>query len=249
MPATPKVSGVLRLIGRVEVDRQVEAHKHCHTDGNIGIAREVGINLQGVEHQSREILEGGEEIGVFEDAVHEAGGKIVGKDQFLYQSVDNPKDGDAELAAGKEEGFVELRDELIGAKNGACNKLGEEGGVETKVEDVGDVRNLAFVDVDDITDVLEGKEGNADGEENLDGDGVFCAESGVEDVSEKIGVLEETEDAEVDCNTDGAQELASGGGEGVVHADAERPAQEGGEDEQQNEETRGLVIKEETEEE
>ena len=51
VPAAPEVGGVLCLVGRVEVLWQVEAHQHCHADGYVGIAREVGVDLHGVEYQ------------------------------------------------------------------------------------------------------------------------------------------------------------------------------------------------------
>ena len=99
VPAAPEVGGVLRLVGRVEVERQVEAHEKRHADGDIGIAREVGVDLQRVEHQCGEVLEGGVERGVVEDAVDEVDGQVVAQDEFLHQTVENPEEGDAELAA------------------------------------------------------------------------------------------------------------------------------------------------------
>ena len=57
VPTAPEVGGVLGLVGRVEVGGQVEAHEHGHADGDVGVAREVGVDLQRVEHQGREVLD------------------------------------------------------------------------------------------------------------------------------------------------------------------------------------------------
>lgn len=91
--------------------------------------------------------------------------------------------------------------------------------------------NFALVDIDDVADVLESEEGDADGEEYLDGNAVFGAEGGVENVSEEVGVFEETEYAEIDHYTYSTQGFAFGIGQRLVHADAKNPSQEGGKDE------------------
>ena len=49
MPTFPKSGGIGGLVGRVEVLGQVKTHKHGNADGDVGIAREVGINLQRVD--------------------------------------------------------------------------------------------------------------------------------------------------------------------------------------------------------
>ena len=164
------------------------------------------------------------------------------------------------------ERLVELRHELVGAQDGAGDELGEEGGVEAEVEDVAHMGYLVLVDVDDVADVLEGVEGDAYGEQYLDGDAVFGAESGIKEVGEEVGILEEAEHEQVDDYTDYHQRftLEVGGlrsevGCGVfslrlptsdfrlrpVHIDAQEPSEEGGEDEQQDEEAGGLVVEEE----
>ena len=61
---------------------------------------------------------------------------------------------------------------------------------------------LVLVDVDDVADVLESVEGDAYGEQYLDGDAVFGAESGIKEVGEEVGILEEAEHEQVDDHTD-----------------------------------------------
>ena len=56
-----------------------------------------------------------------------------------------------------------MRDELVGAQDRSGNELGKEGGIESEVEYIADMRNLAFVNINDITNVLECKKGDADG--------------------------------------------------------------------------------------
>lgn len=231
MPATPEVGGILCFVGRVEVDGEVEPHEHGHADGDVGIAGEIGIDLEGIDYEGGEVLEGSVEQGIFEDPIDKADGQIIAKDYFFNQTIANPKDRYTKLAVGKEEWLVKLWNELVGTQDGSCYKLREESGVEAEVEDVGDVVNFALVDIDDVADVLESEEGDADGEEYLDGNAVFGAEGGVENVSEEVGVFEEAEYTEIDHYTYGTQGFAFGIGQRLVHADAKNPSQEGGKDE------------------
>lgn len=53
VPPLPELSGVTGLVRRVEVLRQIEAHQHSDTCGDVGVAGEVGIDLKRIAKQSR----------------------------------------------------------------------------------------------------------------------------------------------------------------------------------------------------
>ena len=57
MPTAPEFGGGERLVGAVEVLRQAETHQEGDADGDVGIAREVGVHLQGVSEERDEVLE------------------------------------------------------------------------------------------------------------------------------------------------------------------------------------------------
>lgn len=198
MPAFPEPGGVGGLVGRVEVEGQVEAHEHGHADGDVGIAGEVGIYLQGVEQQGGEVFERGIQQGVLKHTVDKRDGQPVAEDKLFAEAVENPEDGDAELASAEEEGFVELGNELVGTYDGTRHKLGEESGVETEVEDIVGMAHFALVHIDNIADVLEGEEADADRQDDGVGYGVVGGGDGVEDVGEEVGVLEIAQHAQVD---------------------------------------------------
>ena len=216
-------------------------------------------------------MEGGVEFGVFEDVVGKIDGEVVAEDYFLDESVEDPEDGNAELSAAKEVGFVELWDELFGADDGSGDELWEECGVEAEVEDVADMSYFAFVDVDDVADVLEGEEGDAYGD--YDDGGVEAGggcevvgklsemvddldvgmEDGVVDVGEEVGVLEIEEDSEIDDNAYDEEEcavaFADASSTEEVEENAEDIADYGGKDEEYDVETAGFVVEEEADEE
>jgi len=75
-----------------------------------------------------------------------------------------------------------------------------------------------------------------------------CLEDRVIDIGEEISVFEIAEDKEVNCYAGDHQCFATILGNRVVHVDAQPVSQQGGEDEQKDEKSRGFVIEDETEE-
>ncbi len=147
------------------------------------------------------------------------------------------------MTAGEEERFIELWHKLVGTHNGAGYELGEEGGVETEVEDVGGWQDFAVIGVDNVADVLKGEEADAYGQDDGVGDGIVGGGNGVEDVGEEIGVFKVAEYSEIDHhaeNHEGFADAESGTAGLLFLADkgaekhAERVAEDGGEDEEQN---------------
>ena len=220
MPALPEVLGIGRLVGRIEVLGQVEAHQHSHAYGYVRVAGEVGIYLEGIAEEGGEILEGGEEQGVLENTVYEVHRDIVAQDYLLYQAVEYPEDGDTELAAAQMEGFVELGDEFAGPDYRARNQLREEADVEGEVQDVAHRLYFAHIYVGAVADYLEYIEGYAyrqhyavHGESFAAADGVAYPREGIEypqlqaeylidQVGEEIGIFEIAEQEEVHADAE-----------------------------------------------
>jgi len=51
VPPLPEAAAVRGLVGGVEVCREAEAHEEGHAYGDVGVAGEIGIDLQGVDEQ------------------------------------------------------------------------------------------------------------------------------------------------------------------------------------------------------
>ena len=115
MPPAPKLLRVLRLVGRVEVPRQVEAHQHRHADGYIRVAGEVGIHLQRVGKERKQILKAAEQQWVIKHAVYKVHCQVIAQYDFLRQSVEYPKDRHPELPTAEVERLVQLWNELFRA--------------------------------------------------------------------------------------------------------------------------------------
>ena len=264
VPPLPEIAGRVGLIGRIEVLGQVKSHQHRHANGNVSISREVGIHLQRVEEERRQVLERGEKRGVVEDAVHEVHRQIVAQYQFLGQSVQNPEHRDAELAATEEELLVELRHELVGTDDGTRHQLREETDIEAEIQDIAHILRPALIHIHHIADILEGIERDTHGQENLGGikiggarqlvaplrqpvdNLVLAADDSVVGVGEEIGVFEVKQNQQTDHHPDNHSPFPHTLTLRMAHYQAQRIVQQSVEDQNQHEKPGGLIVEEET---
>ena len=215
MPAAPELLGVLRLVGGIEVLREVEAHQEGDACRDVRVAGEVGIDLEGVAEQGGEVLETGVQERIPEHPVTEVHGEVIGQDELLHQAVHDPEHGDTEPPAAQVVGLVQLREELRGPDDRAGHKLREEGQEEAEIQEIMDGFHLLPLHVHHVADGLEGEEGDAHGKDDgidpeelcpgdqvpqfpedvphLDGD----SEEVADEVRQEIRVLEIRQDAQV----------------------------------------------------
>ena len=257
VPTFPETGGIGGLVGRIEVEGEIEPHEHGDTNGDVGIAGEVGIDLKGIDEEGREILERGVEEGIFKNAVDKRDCQPIGQDEFFAEAVEYPEYGNAELATGEEEWFVELGDELVGTNNGTRHELGEESGVEGKVENIVGGAYLAFIDIDYIANVLEGEKADAYRQNDGVGDGIVGGGDGVENVGEEIGILEIAEHSQIDNDAYSHQSGATFLGRDTLgelptlqslHPPAKKESSKGCEEQQANVEAGSFVIEKEANE-
>ena len=91
MPAFPEVTAIRGFVRWIEITRQIESHEQRETDGNVRIARKIGIYLQAVGKEGHEVLKTGEKHGVVEHTVDEVHREVVAQDDFLEQAVEYPE--------------------------------------------------------------------------------------------------------------------------------------------------------------
>ena len=267
MPAFPELARVARLVRRVEILRQIEAHQHSDARGDISVAGEVRIDLQGVAEQRRKILKTSVKQRILEDAVAEIHSEVVAEYQLLGETVQNPEHRDAELPASQEERLVQLRHKLLRAHDRSCDQLREKAQVEAEIQEVANRRNRASRDVDHVADRLEREERDAYRQENrvhAEGrradqcvsyrreqvaDNEFRPEQVVHDVRYEVRVLIVTKQRQVDYNAQYYNQfpsrLAFYGGQDPAH----RIVEDYDETEEYQEESAGLVIEEKADEE
>ena len=126
MPAAPEFLRAACLVRGVEVLGQVEAEEHGHARGDVRVAGEIGIHLEGIAEQRGKVLEAAVQERVLEDAVGEVHRQVIGQDELLEQAVHDPEDGNSEPSAGKIVRLVQLLDKLHGTHDGTGHQLREE---------------------------------------------------------------------------------------------------------------------------
>ena len=86
MPAVPELLQVGRLIGAVEVGGEREAEEEGRADGDVGVAGEVAVDLDGVAVDGGERLDAGVEFRGVEDPVDQVEGQRVGDGHLLEEA-------------------------------------------------------------------------------------------------------------------------------------------------------------------
>src|SRR5262249_55185487 len=129
VPAPPELPRVERAVRMVEVLGKPEPEHPGETERNVGVAREVEVDLKRIRVHGEPNLDGRGEADV---AVHPADehAEGIGQDDLLHQPPQDEEcaalDGLQAYAAG---GF-DLRPEQAPATDRSCDELREEGDVE-----------------------------------------------------------------------------------------------------------------------
>ena len=199
VPALPVLANAGGDVGPVEVLGQADPEQARQTDGDVGVAGEVEVDLVAEGPEREHHLGPGEERGRVEDAIG-VERERVGEDDLLHEP-----DGDARepLLHVQGDGLAtpgELGQQLAGAHDRSRHELREEGDVEREVEGAPGRRLHAAVDVEGVGEALQRVEGDADRQRHLEPGrslGQRGAERGHHALGEEAAVLEEAEQAQV----------------------------------------------------
>ena len=163
VPTLPKVGTVGSLIRRVEILGEIESHELGEAYRNVGVSREIGIYLKGINKECHEVLETGKEGRVGKYSVDEIHCQEIGKDYLLQKTVQDPKHSHTELHTAQMIRTIQLGNEVGSLDDGTCHQLGKEGHIEPEIEDVAHRFHKSPVDIGRITDHLERIEGDSHG--------------------------------------------------------------------------------------
>ncbi len=86
VPPSPEVLEVDGRVGPAEVLGEPEAHQQGEADGDVGVAAEVGVDLDGVAVDGEQHLEGRVLLGVGEHRVDHVRGQVGGEHHLLGQA-------------------------------------------------------------------------------------------------------------------------------------------------------------------
>ena len=163
----------------------------------------------------------------------------VGHHDLLEHAPEDEAHAVAPLLVGEGPGRGDLREQVGGPFYGPRDKLREEGDKGTKGDGVTGGLEVAPIDVDGVGEGLEGVEGDADGQDDLQGGGVHGDAKGLPGrdpvLDEEVGVLEVAEDAEVDGEGDPQPPFLPRFVRRLFNADADEEVDDGGEGNQPEE--------------
>ncbi len=199
VPATPEVGQGSCEVGRVEIFREDEAEHEAKADGHVGVSAEVEVDLHRVT-DSAEPCVGGSPLGSVEGDVSDVSAGVRQND-FFGESEEEKERAAREMAGGFR-AVAELVREEGELEDGARNKVREHRGEAGEIDEVFHRCCVATIDVDDVTQCLEGVETDAEGEGEMDGGNPFgrelkCVAEMGEGCEAEIAVFEESEGREV----------------------------------------------------
>ena len=150
----------------IEILHQPNSHNACTAYGNIGVAREVAVDLHGKEGGRDDNAEGGCALNVVIYRIYVDGYKI--------RNADLLEETDYHMLRALNGVFIrpgvplaELGHKVAGSLDRTRNKLWEEGYKEGVEEEITLGKNVASVYVYNVGKRLEGIEGNAHGKEQI----------------------------------------------------------------------------------
>ncbi len=158
VPTSPKVGNARTVVGRIEVQREVETQQQGYADSHIAIAAEIAINLQSVAIDAQQIFYTAIKCGIIKYAIHEVQTDIIADNRLLEQSYHNEIHPAREHVVRDNNGLSYLWSEVCRPYNRPCNQLGEERNIESIVEYRWQRFQRTAVHIDSIAETLKGKE-------------------------------------------------------------------------------------------
>ena len=167
VPPAPEVLEGDGGIGPVEVLGEAEAQQQGDADGDVGVAAEVGVDLDGVPPDGHDHLRSGVLVGVGEDRVDHVGGEVGGQHHLLGQPGGDQPEGLHVVDVVRIASPADLGQQLGPADDGAGHQVGEEGEEDGQVDRPGRLQHPP-VDVHHVADRHEGEEGDGDGQRDVE---------------------------------------------------------------------------------
>ncbi len=166
VPAAPELGHASGDVRHVEILWQVVADHLGRTDGHVGIAREVAVNLQAVADHRQPQHASGIKRGLRKDLVNRRG-QPVGDDHFLRQPEQKETGARGQSIGGRSDPPRHLRKKDRRADDRAGDELREKRDERGVVHQRPARLDLAPVHVDRVAHRLEGVEADAGGKKNL----------------------------------------------------------------------------------
>ena len=201
VPTPPELCDIAGEVGRLEVGHELDAKEFGGADGDVAVAGEVTVDLEGkidgAEHEG-----GPGVLGVVcEDVVGVDGAGVRHHHLLEHPPQDEPQAGDA-LLVGELALVLDLGQKPRGTLDGPGNELREETHERRKIDEAAGGFQGATVNVNGVRKRLEGVEADAHGQDDLQRRSVHGDAHRRPRIDptfdEEVGVFKVGEEAEVD---------------------------------------------------
>ncbi len=161
MPAPPEIRDRGRQIRPVEIDHEVKPHHFGRAPGNLGVPREIAVDLHRKEPGCDQQLQSGVLVGV---RIHRIDDErnAVRDDHLLEQSRGHQLDAGDKIRVGKAMNFAELVKQVLRALDGTGHELRVEHHVQRKIRRRTFRLHAATIHLDRVAHRLERVERQAD---------------------------------------------------------------------------------------
>ena len=212
VPTSPKLRDVAAEIRDIEVPHQLDSKEFGCSDGDVGITREITVDLESEE-------DGGKQQGTtalrligIENLVH-INGAVIRNNHLFEQSPKNLPQTINPIFILKRARPPELRQQVRRSFNRAGDELRKETDEGEKLDDIAGRFQLSTIDIYGIAERLEGVETDADGEDYLEQQSFrLSAEEHVrKGCDEEIIILENAQNKQVEDNVDDIDRLGFSG--------------------------------------
>ena len=200
MPALPEITHGEGEIGRFEVHHQLHTHHLRAAPGDVGIAAEVAVNLQGKGCRGQGRRAAG---GIGNIVIHRVRQprQVSGTHALFEKAPDHEPDAMGGLVIPENLLLFELRQEVIRPLDGTGHQLGEVGHEQSKGYKVPLRLHLAPVHIDGVAESLEGIKGYANRQDDVQSRGgkgdAHRPTQGRKGLAKEIQVFEEKQKSEV----------------------------------------------------
>ena len=207
MPASPVFGDTARDVRVIKVLQKFEPEDGAETDGHVGVAAEVVVDLEGVANRSQP---GGHAVQLVDRLRKHFvgyGSQGVGEEDFLGEPYDEAFHAVGDLLE-VHRAILNLVGDVVILDDRPCHQLRKEGDVEREFVDILLRLNFLAIDIHDVADGLEGVEGDADGHDDLD-EVDMSSEELVDVFDKEVEVLEIEQEAQIPQDGEEKSQLGS----------------------------------------
>ena len=200
MPSAPEFRHAFGKIGLAEVVHQGKAHDPCRALCDQGIGAEIAVDLK-AEHKGGKGRSKASVGGVVSIDLIDDNSNPVGNDQLQKQPPYHQKQSFFGPLIVKAMTAAQLRQQVGGAFDRACDQLGKEGNKQGVSEKIGLYGNVLSVYVHGVAEGLEGKKGDPHRQQDVKGRiqqaYAQSAQNQVQVVQGKIEIFKEEQNRQV----------------------------------------------------